>query len=331
MPTTTITWQNLTRATVDGNGDLVNDNSGSNNCFTNASGTGDSGGRSVEGITTAQDWEFRCTLGPQSPSESGRSFVGLASSFSLNFATWQYCLHVSTENNTSGTPHPENSIFVYEGGTPNKTYADGVWTNSGQLLRFICRNGVVRYYLDCLYLYTSPTAPTYPLYAVASMACYNSKTVDAEFITGPSVGSGIGGMTQGSQTGDACSPAWAIPSPTALPQPPTAGAPRPVRFQEMSAAWGNHGQTFGDMSSAHNTIQTARVRRFEIEWDGLSEAEAATLDAHYDSTSGGLAFSITNPHTAETVTGCRYLSYTQSPLVRKWSQRRSAVVIKFTN
>jgi len=328
MPTTTVTWTNLTKATVDGNGDLVNDNSGADNCFTNASGTGDSGGSSTQSIASAQDWEFRCTMGPN---PSGRTFVGMASSFSLDFATWQYCLHVSTEDNTSGTPHPPNSVFVYEGAAPNKTYRDAIWSNGSQNLRIICRTGVVRYYLDCLYLYTSPTSPTYPLYAMASMACHDSKVMDAVLITGPGVGGGTAGMAEGTQTGDACSPAWTIPTPTALPQPPTAGAPRPVRFQEISPLWGEFGQQFADRSSVHNTIQTARIRRFEVEWDGLTATEAGVLDAHYDSTSGGLSFSIKNPHTAETITGCRYMSYSRSPHRRYWSQARRATIAKFTS
>lgn len=329
MPTTTITWQNLTRATVS-SGDLVNDNTGSNNCFTNAGGTGDSGGRSVEGITTAQDWEFRCTLGPN---PSGRTFVGLSGSFSLDFSLWQYCLHVSTENNTSGTPHPPNSVFVYEGNVPNKTYADAIWTNNEQVLRIVCRAGQVRYYVDCLWLYASPTAPTYPLYAVASMACHNSRVKNAQFVTGPGVGASIGGTIyiQGSETGDACSPSWTIPTPTALPQPPTAGAPRASRFQEIAPLWGEFGQQFADRSSNFNTIQTVRIRRFEVEWTGLTATEAATLDAHYDSTSAGLAFSITVPHTAEVISGCRYQDYGNPGHRRAFMQSRRATIVKYTN
>jgi len=69
---------------------------------------------------------------------------------------------------------------------------------------------------------------------------------------------------------------------------------------------------------------------FEVEWDGLSEANAQMLDAHYDSTGGGLSFSIVYPHTGETITGCRYASYTRSPHTRYWSQSRSATIIRYT-
>lgn len=326
MPTTNLTWTNLTNATAVGN-DLSNNNAGLDECYTNAAGTGDSGGSSVESIASAQDWEFRCTFGPN---PSGRTFVGMNDTFSIDFADWQYCLHVSTELNTSGTPHPANSVFVYEGPVPNKTYLDGVWSNSSQMLRLICRNNQVKYYLDCTYIYTSPTAPTYPLYAQASMACHDSTVLDAKFITGPGVGTGTAGMTEGAESGDACSPSWVIPTPTAMPQPPTAGAPRAVRFQETAPVWGEFGHAFGDNSPNYNTIQTSRIRRFEVDWLGLDASQAAVLDAHWESTRGGLSFSITNPHTAETVTGCRYEAYTRSTHQRYWSQSRSASIIKYT-
>lgn len=294
MPLTTITWQDLTRATVV-SGTLTNDNTGSNNCFTNASGTGDSGGRSVESIASAQDWEFRCTLGPN---PSGRTFVGLAGAFSLDFTTWPYCIHISTENNTV-SPHPPNSLFIYENGFPNRTYRNAIWQNNEQILRIINRSGVVRYYLDCLWIYTSALAPTYPLYAVASMACHNSQVKNAAFVTGPGAGQSIGGTIyiQGAETASVCAQPWTIPTPTALPQPPTAGAPIATRIQEVAPIWGEFGQTFSDGSSDHNTIQTTRIRRFEIDWEGLTKAEALVLDTHYNATANGLAFSITIPHT----------------------------------
>lgn len=327
MATTTITWQNLTKATVDGNGDLVNDNSGLDECYTNAAGTGDSGGRSVESIASAQDWELRATFGPD---PSGRSFIGMHTSFDLDFSNWLYTLHVSTENNTSGTPHPPDSIFVYEGPVPNKTYRDGIW-NEGDQLRIICKGGVVRYYVNCVYLYTSPTAPSYPLYAVASMACHDSKIMDAAFITGPGVGTGGGGMTQGAESSEACADPWTIPTIAVLPQAPTAGAPRAVYFDEIEPDWGEFGQKFGDASSRHNTIQTARIRRFTVEWDGLTEAQAQALDAHYESTGGWMSFTMTHPRTGETITGCRYEGYTRSNHLRVWSQARSAKIVKYPN
>lgn len=180
MPTTNITWQNLTNAVINGSGHLEK-NAGANNCFQDASGTGDGGARSVEEIASG-DFEFRCTLGPIA-GEAGRSFVGLDSGgFSLDFSTWIYCWHVSTENNTVN-PHPPRSIFVYEGSPPKKFHIDGAW-DEGRLFRFLYQNGKMRYYFDNLLCYTSSRAITFPVFAVASLACLNKTVIDPQFITG---------------------------------------------------------------------------------------------------------------------------------------------------
>lgn len=320
MPTTAITWQNLTNAVLDGSGNLEK-NAGADNCFTNASGTGDGGARSVASITSG-DFEFGCTLGP---SPSGRSFVGLASSFSVDFTTWQYCIHVSTELNTSGTPHPVDSIFIYEGSPPNKVYWDGIW-DEGKLLRIVCVNGVVRYYLDSLLLYTSLAAPSYPLYAVASLACLSRTVVNPYFITGSSGAP----CNRGTDSGEVCSDPWTIPTPAVLPLA-AAGGPQQSYFQEIEPDWGNFQQMFGDGKQVANTIQTARVRRWLVRWEGLSVTDAATLDAHWESTSGGLSFSMTDPHTSESITHVRYEDYQRPDHEKQWAQTRIAKLVKYTN
>lgn len=326
MPTVPITWQTpLTNAIINGSGDLEK-NAGSDNCFTNASGTGDAGARSVETITSG-DFEFGCTLGPIGGA-SGRTYVGLDNgSFSLDFGNWQYALHVSTELNTSGTPHPANSVFVYQGPAPNKTYLDGVWTNSGQLLRFVCTNGVMRAYLDSLLLYTFSGSPTYPLFACASLACLNKTVIDPYFIT--SAGGG-GACSEGVSSGSGCSAPWTIPTPAAFPTHLN-GGPRLEYFDEVEPDWGEHSQRFPDGNPVANTIQTTRIRRFAAEWQGLSAAEAAIVDAHWESTRGGLPFTLTHPYTTEVITGVRYESFRRSPGPRVWSQNRSARLVKYTN
>lgn len=323
MPTYDITWQTpLTNAVINGSGDLEK-NAGSDNCFTNASGSGDAGARSVETITSG-DWEFQCTLGP---SPSGRSFVGIdhGGTYTADFSQWDYCIHVSTESNTSGTPHPADSIFIYEGSPPNKTYLDGVW-DEGKLLRIVCVNGVVRYYLDSLLIYTSSQAPTYPLYAVVSLACLNKTIVDPKFITS----SGAAACEPGISTGSGCSAPWTIPTPTAFPVPAN-GGPTPEYFGEIESDWGNFGQTFADGNSEFATLQTVGVRKFKVEWDGLDETEAAILDDHFDSTRGGLSFTLVRPDTGETIQRVRYESYERGGHRKIWSQSRSAVLVKYTN
>lgn len=322
MPTFNITWQTpLTNAVINGNGELEK-NAGANNCFTNASGSGDAGARSVETITGG-DWEFQCTLGP---SPSGRSFVGISrGSYSTDFTTWDYCIHVSTESNTSGTPHPADSLFIYEGSPPNKTYLDGVW-DEGKLLRIVCQNGVVRYYLDSLLVYTSSKAPIYPAFACVSLACLNKTVVAPKLITS----SGAAACAAGNSSGDSCSAPWVIPTPSAFPVPAN-GGPVVEYFAELEPDWNEFNQVFADGNAEAATIQTAAVRRFRLEWDGLSEAEAAILDNHFDSTRGGLSFTLARPDVVETINGVRYEKYERGQHRKVWSQSRAAVLVKYTN
>jgi len=319
MAETPITWKTpLTNAIINGSGQLEK-NAGSDNCFTNASGSGDAGARSNETISSG-NWEFQCTLGP---SPSGRSFVGISrGTYSTDFTTWDYCIHVSTESNTTGTPHPADSIFIYEGSPPNLTYLDGVW-DEGKLLRIVCENNVVRYYLDSLLIHTSSKAPVYPLFACVSLACLNKTVVDPKFITS----AGTGACEQGNVSLGGCADGWTIPTPSALPT----GGIKFTYFQEIEGEWGEHGQPFPDGVPNFTTIQTAAVRKFDVEWDGLTEAEAQTMDAHFDSTSGGLKFTITHPHTSETITGVRYESYNRTEHEKVWAQKRTARLVKYTS
>lgn len=325
MPTTIITWKTpLTNAVINGSGDLEK-NAGSDNCFTNASGSGDAGARSNESIASG-DFEFGCTLGPIG-GLSGRSFVGLdhgTGSFDADFTNWDYTIHVSTEANTTGTPHPANSIFVYRGSPPNRTYIDGIWTNSGQVLRFVCQSGVMRVYLGSLFVYVFPEAVTYPVFACVSLACLNKTVLSPYFLTG---GGGSNPCEVGIATGDACSGSWTVPTMAALPLPSN-GGPRPSYFEEVEPEWGEVSQKFADGQEQSTTLQTARVRNFNVSWDGLSVAQADALDAHYESTRGGLKFTVVHPYTGETITGVRYKDYSASHR-KVWSKERSASLVKY--
>lgn len=178
------TWTNLTNATVNSSGNLQNANGGTDNCFTNASGTGDSGAWTVQTIDSGDfsvTWTFKNRDGV---SPSGRSFLGLTSGgFSLDYTGYNYAIHVSTEINTIN-PYAANSIFIYEFGPPNKAVSQGVWTaKGGDTLRIECISGVVRYYHKSTLLYTSSQAPTYPMHVIASMACFNSTVEDLSIVT----------------------------------------------------------------------------------------------------------------------------------------------------
>lgn len=126
-----------------------------------------------------------------------------------------------------------------------------------------------------------------------------------------------------------CELPWTFPIPAAYPAP-SAGGPQYQYFDETEPDWGQFGHQFGDGNPKYNTLQSARVRRFIFDYEGLSESEAATLDDHYESTRGAISFTLTHPRTAEVLTGVRYEEYSRSPHVRVWSQARSTKLVRYT-
>lgn len=190
-----ITWTGLTNTRVNADNSLEKI-SGADNCFTNASGSGDGGARSVETVTSG-DWELSFSF--DSVTE-GRGFGGLTTngSFTTDYTQLNYCIHVSDQNNTSGTPHPPHSIFIYESGSGRSISAslqDGTYT-AGDTLRIQCVSGVVKYYHKQNLLYTSGVAPSYPMRVGASLACLN-KTIDGVTLTTASVDTKGGIKTAG--------------------------------------------------------------------------------------------------------------------------------------
>lgn len=327
-------WYPIANATVSGN-TITNDNGGSDVCTTNATSGPDSGGVTLNALTEDQDWEFRCRLTGRDP--NGRAWIGLAigdvafGDTPLDYTLWQYCMHISTEIwSSANPPHPAGSVYIYEGSATPKTWVDGIWQSNGQQIRIICLGGVVRYYVDCTLIYRSLNAPVYSLEAVVGFACYNMAVTDAEVVTGPMVGVGTGAIAEGDASGFGCRGSWTIPTPTDLPQPPTVNAPIAVRFQEVVSDWREYSADFSDQTSISNTKLAQRIRMFEVEWQGLSLEQAALLDAHYQSTAGGLPFAMTIPGTGERVVNCRYASYSISPHTRIWSQTRTATIIRYT-
>jgi hypothetical protein len=129
---------------------------------------------------------------------------------------------------------------------------------------------------------------------------------------------------------DSCARPWTIPTPTEFPVPAVSGI-QYTYFDELEPDWGQFGQQFPDLTPEFNTIQTSRIRRFIFEWQGLDEAQAAVLDAHWESTRGGLPFTLTRPRTGEVITGVRYERYERTPHRRVWSQTRTAILVKYTN
>lgn len=128
----------------------------------------------------------------------------------------------------------------------------------------------------------------------------------------------------------ACSSPWTFPTPNPFPFP-SIGGPQYKRFQEMEPSWGEFEVEFPDKVKIANTAQTSGIRHFQIDYEGLTEAEARTLDQHYISTRGGISFSMTVPRTGEALTKVRYEKYEVVPHTKKWAQIRRVILIKATN
>lgn len=133
-----------------------------------------------------------------------------------------------------------------------------------------------------------------------------------------------------STSSNPCADPWTFPEPNPYPFP-TIGGPQYLYIEEMATDWGEFGQEGPDGVPEWGTIQTSAVRRWTIEYNGLSVADANLLDAHYNSTRGGIAFTMTLPRSAEAVSNVRYESYKVNPHTRIWSQSRSVSLIKHTN
>lgn len=73
---------------------------------------------------------------------------------------------------------------------------------------------------------------------------------------------------------------------------------------------------------------TSRVRRWQLEYDGLSSTDAGTLVTHKDSAKFQLLpFDFVDPRTATTFTNCHYESFTIDH-TKTWSQKVTVVLVK---
>jgi hypothetical protein len=182
------TWTNLTNVVVQDDNSLLK-TAGDDDCFENAEGTGDAGARTIQSVSGG-DWEVQWSF--RSDTE-GRGYGGMTTNaaYTNDFEELQFCIHVSDQNNTSGTPHPPHSVFVYENGFPNKAFIDGVY-EPGDPLTIRCVDNVVTYWHKETLIYTSLATPTYPMYFGASLACLN-KTLD-DLVMVRAAEDGRGGM-----------------------------------------------------------------------------------------------------------------------------------------
>lgn len=137
-------------------------------------------------------------------------------------------------------------------------------------------------------------------------------------------------LIQSSTSATPCADPWTFPEPNPFPFP-SIGGPQYNYIEEMAGDWGEFGHDGPDGVPEYNTIQTSPIRRFNIEYEGLSQADARILDAHFTSTRGGIGFTVTLPRTGEVITNCRYESYKINPHTKVWSQSRSVVIVKYSN
>lgn len=127
---------------------------------------------------------------------------------------------------------------------------------------------------------------------------------------------------------DACENPWSIPTPSQFPIPAVSSIPYNF-FIEDAPEFRYFNQKFPDLHEDFN-LNAGIIRRWRFEYQGLSEADAATLDAHYESAkSSAFGFGFTNPRTAEVLSSVRYDKYTVGDHEKKWAGNRSIVLIKY--
>lgn len=129
---------------------------------------------------------------------------------------------------------------------------------------------------------------------------------------------------------DTCYNAWTLPSPSAYPMP-AAGGPQYTFFEQQTADWHTRRQEFADGGAAYRTNLSTAILRWVIEYEGLSEIDAAVLDDHYNTARGdaGFTFSLTDPRTATVHTGVRYQAMETGTHQKKWAQTRRVILIKY--
>src|SRR5262249_46301625 len=87
-------------------------------------------------------------------------------------------------------------------------------------------------------------------------------------------------------------------------------------------------KTMVDQGATYGADSSNKVRKWEIIYDGLTAAQAATLDTHYKSAVGQLlGFDFTDPQTTTLYTDTHYLEYSRDHS-KVWSQSRKVTLIK---
>lgn len=128
-----------------------------------------------------------------------------------------------------------------------------------------------------------------------------------------------------------CDHDWQVPIMDAYPTPGLMGGPQYLYFEEIEQEHRAFSQAFEDLHE-DAAITASGIRRFAIEYEGLTQAEAKGLDDHYAEARTVFPFTITVPRTGEVVAGVRYeekegFKIPEPP--KKWQQKRSVRLIKY--
>lgn len=128
---------------------------------------------------------------------------------------------------------------------------------------------------------------------------------------------------------DPCGNPWELPTVADYPLPPT--GPYPLFFHEDVPEFRTYGNEFADLRQEH-AVNAQKIRRFTFTYDGLSPAEAAILDAHYESAKGeAFGFTVTLPRTLEVVQNVRYApdGFKINEHEKAWSLPRTVTLIRY--
>lgn len=109
---------------------------------------------------------------------------------------------------------------------------------------------------------------------------------------------------------------------------PSAGGPVINRLVTQTREFKND-LTVNDDGTIDVNVQPCGIRRWQLEYDGLSESDAAALDNHFNSANGDANdFSFVNPRDSITYTAVRYEKYEVPRHPRKWALIRRVTLIR---
>lgn len=120
-------------------------------------------------------------------------------------------------------------------------------------------------------------------------------------------------------------------SPGVFPLP-AAGGPPYLYFHQFQPAWSEivDKHIYDDSSASVVMRNDSGPIRWTIRYDGLTAAQAATLDAHLNDAGGeAFGFSLTNPRTLTVYTNVHYDGEYGEDHTKTWSNSREIHLIQY--